>query len=262
MYLVYLDESGNSGLNLADAEQPVFLLCAMVVAEERWQSLEQGLKELLGRTFPAWESTDGFEIHGVDLRAGRGPFKGMAVADRVAFRDAWMKVGVAHGVRLIHRHIEKRRYSQWLIKTFGGGVVINPHVAAFALVARSVDDYLAEHAAKPLGILISDENKEIVADVEKSIRLLRGEVGTVKLSQIIEKGFFIQSTKSLVLQLCDLYTLSLRKRAERHLSMPVRTIDDSGIQLAESILVPPNERFQDVIAWLTRQHETKKNSTP
>ena len=49
---------------------------------------------------------------------------------------------------------------------------------------------------KPLGMFISDENKEIVRDVEKSIKVLRGMEGTLRLSQIVEKGFFIDSAKS------------------------------------------------------------------
>jgi hypothetical protein len=260
MYFIYLDESGNSGLNLADREQPVFLLCAMLVAEEHWQPLERTLVEARENVFPPW--LEEVEVHASDLRNGRGAFKNLPVSARIAFRDAWMDAGAAHGVKLIHRHIEKRRYHQWLTKTFGGGVTINPHVVAFALIARIVDDYLTSLPGNTQGILISDENKEIVADVEKSIRILRGEVGTLKLGRIIEKGFFIQSSKSLPLQLCDLFALSLRKRAERLLGAAPKSIDDTGIQRAEALLHKGNERFQDVIAWLTKQHEQNRGKSP
>ena len=43
MYLVYLDESGNTGLNFNDPQQPVFLLCALIVEEQCWQQLEKDL---------------------------------------------------------------------------------------------------------------------------------------------------------------------------------------------------------------------------
>jgi len=33
MNLVYIDESGNTGLNLKDPQQPVFLLAAMILPE-------------------------------------------------------------------------------------------------------------------------------------------------------------------------------------------------------------------------------------
>jgi hypothetical protein len=38
MHLVYFDESGNSGNNLNDAEQPIFVLGALIVPETCWQS--------------------------------------------------------------------------------------------------------------------------------------------------------------------------------------------------------------------------------
>src|SRR4051794_2853837 len=94
------------------------------------------------------------------------------------------------------------------------GVKINPHVAAFPLVARVVDEYLGGLPGKALGMFISDENKEIVHDIEKSIKVLRAVTGTLRLGQIVEKGFFIDSKKSRVLQLCDLCALSARKKEE------------------------------------------------
>jgi hypothetical protein len=42
MYLIYLDESGNSGNNLNDAQQPIFVLCAMIVPVDQWLRLERG----------------------------------------------------------------------------------------------------------------------------------------------------------------------------------------------------------------------------
>ena len=115
----------------------------------------------------------------------------------------------------------------------GTGIVVNPHVAAFPLVARVVDDWLKSLPGSPLGIFISDENKEIVRDVEKSIKVLRGIEGTLKLGQIIEKGFFIDSTKSVILQLCDLCAVSLRKREEAKAGFRDNPLHHSGIVLLE-----------------------------
>lgn len=49
MHLSYFDESGNTGNNLTDDNQPVFVLCALAVPADRWQ--------LIGSTMPdvlAW----------------------------------------------------------------------------------------------------------------------------------------------------------------------------------------------------------------
>lgn len=261
MHLIYLDESGNSGNNLNDPDQPIFLLCAMIVPEDKWLRLERELARVVDKHFPP-PRPEGFEVHGTELRTARGFCKGMGVSARIAFRDEWMDVAAAQGVKLIYRAIEKKRYQQWLHATFGTGVAINPHVAAFALVARVVDDCLKALSGRPLGMFISDENKEVVADVEKSIRVLRGAAGSLRLGQIVEKGFFINSAHSLPLQLCDLFALSLRKHEEVKGGMPAKSVDESGIKRAVALVHRGDEALPDVIAWLTQQQaERNKEAT-
>jgi len=252
MHLIYLDESGNSGNNLNDAAQPIFLLCAMIVPETKWLKMESDLAASVDKHFPP-PRAEAFEVHGTELRTGRGSCHGMSVAARIAFRDEWMDVAARHEVKLIYRAIDKKRYQKWQQDTFGAGVVINPHVAAFALVARVVNDYLKGLAGSPLGMFISDENKEVMGDVEKSIRVLRFTEGTMRLDRIVEKGFFIDSTRSLPLQLCDLFALSLRKGEEVKAGHAAKTVDESGIKRAKALTHRGNEAFPDVIAWLAQQ---------
>jgi hypothetical protein len=128
--------------------------------------------------------------------------------------------------------------------------LINPHVVAFALVARVVDEYLKSLSGRQLGIFISDENREIIGDVEKTIRLLREFDGSLKLSQIIEKGFFIDSSKSLVLQLCDLCAYSVRKKEEIKAGLPAKPIDQAGIERVDPIIYKGDEAFQDTMDWM------------
>src|ERR1019366_2186577 len=212
MHLIYFDESGQSDNNLADAAQPVFVLAALVVPEAVWLPVEKDLQAAVDKYFP--NRPEGFEIHATALCNGGGCFRQFPVSHRLEFRNTCLKLAHQHGLKLIYRAIEKRRFQQWMQSAFGPGVLINPHVVAFPLVARVVDEYLKSLPRSPLGIFIADENREIIGDVEKSIRLLRGTAGSLRLGQIVEKGFFIDSTTSLVLQLCDLCAYSARKKEE------------------------------------------------
>ena len=125
-----------------------------------------------------------------------------------------VNIAKKHDLKVVYRAILKKRFENWMHQTFGAGVKINPHVAAFPLVARVVDEYLAGLPTKALGMFISDENKEIAHDVEKAMKVLRGVQGALRLAQIVEKGFFIDSKTSRVLQLCDVCALSVRKKEE------------------------------------------------
>ncbi len=252
MYLVYVDESGNTGTNLHDLQQPIFVLNALIVPEDKWQGVEQALEKSIAERFPSIAST-GEEIHATDLRTGRNHFAGVSVTDRLALRDDWLNVANQFGLKIVYRAIVKKRFQTWLHATFGAGVLINPHVAAFPLIARVVDDYLSSLEGHALGMFISDENKEIVRDVEKSIKVLRGTDGDLRLCRIVEKGFFIDSAKSRLLQLCDICALCVRKHEEAKAGLPSKSVDESAVPLIEPLIHRGNEALSDVLTWLAEE---------
>ncbi|MEK7678450.1 MAG: DUF3800 domain-containing protein [Verrucomicrobiota bacterium] len=253
MHLIYIDESGQTGTNLRDTAQSVFVLGALVVPESVWLGLEKDLQAVIERSFAPARPED-FEIHATEISNPRHSyFRQFPIAHRLAFRDEWFRVAQKHALKFVYRAISKKRFQTWSHNTFGSGVAINPHVAACPRVARVVDDLLKSLPGSPLGIFLSDENREVVGDVEKAIRVLRGTEGVLKLGQIVEKGFFIEPEKSPVLQLCDLCVYAARRREEKKTGFTVKSIDESGIPLIEPLLHVGDERLGDVITWLEQQ---------
>jgi hypothetical protein len=253
MHLIYLDESGNSGRNLADLQQPVFVLGALIVNEPQWKPLEEALEQTihthLGRT------EENFEIHATDIRNGTGAFDGVSLSIRLAFRDALLDVAHAHKLAFIYRAITKKRYTRWLEQTYGKGVFFNPHLAAFPLVAQVLNNYLVASGPDDLGILIMDENREVATSVERSVRLLRADPGSLKLNRIIEKGFFVDSRKSIVLQLADLCCYQARKLEEAKLGLPAKSVDAEGVAKLSRIVQHGPESFNDVLRWISQHHK-------
>jgi len=249
MHLIYFDESGNSGTNLADPQQPIFVLGALIVPARSWQAIEADLEKSLNAHLPPPRDSR-FEIHAGDLRQGTGSFKGVPVAKRVAIRNDWLGIAASHQLRFIYRAITKNRYERWMQSAFGSHIKVNPHLAAFPLVAQVANNLLRKIGNDALGIFISDDNREVVDDIERFLKLLRAESGTLRLDRIIEKGFFIDSRKSLLLQLADLCTLHARKDEERKLGLPPKSIDDEGIELLKGLIHRGDEAFADVIQWL------------
>lgn len=249
MHLIYLDESGNTGNNLADPEQPVFVLGALIVPEHKWQPVEAELERSLERHVPSPRSQS-FEMHAGDLRQGTGCFRGISVHTRVSLRDEWLRIAATHQLRFTYRAITKNRYERWMKAAFGTNISVNPHLAAFPLVAQVTNSFLKTVGVDALGIFISDDNREVVSDIERFLKLLRATPGTLRLDRIIEKGFFIDSHKSLLLQLADLCTLLARKDEERKIGLPPKQIDDTGIALLQDLVHHGEEAFPDVIQWL------------
>lgn len=249
MYLIYFDESGNSGTNLADPQQPVFVLGALIVPETTWQAVEADLEKSLDRHLPPPRPVR-FEVHAGDLRQGTGDFKGVPISTRLSIRDEWLQLAAKHELRFIYRAITKSRYERWMKSAFGHNISVNPHLAAFPLVAQVANNYLRSLSPTALGIIISDDNREVVDDIERFLKLLRAASGSLRLDRIIEKGFFIDSKKSLLIQLADLCALHARKDEERKIGLAPKRIDDVGIELLQKLVHRGEESFSDVIQWL------------
>lgn len=254
MQLIYLDESGNTGTNLDDAQQPVFLLAALIVPEEQWLDVEKQLLASLNSHFPS--RNDDFEVHATDIRRGEKGFKGLSLKQRIDFRNEWLDIAAKEKLQLVARKIEKSKFKKFALAEWGSGISVNPYVPAFGLVTRVVDDLL--QVQKKRGMLIVDENKHVIDDVDKALKMLRAIPGPIKLGQIIEKGLFIDSKKSLVMQLCDVCTLTIRKSEEKRLGLKSTPFDDEGESRVRSLLYTAgDEKFKDVLQALKDQM-TKK----
>lgn len=258
MHLIYLDESGNSGGNLAHPSQPVFVLCALIVPEQKWQAIETALAASVDRHWPE-PREDSFEIHAAELINPKTErFRRATPGQRLAFMTEWLQVAAQQQLKLVFRAIVKQRYVRWLQNVFGVGVTINPHVPALALVAQVINSHLRSLPGQPLGIFISDENHQVARDVDKAIRVLRGEAGPLRLTQIIEKGFFVESHKSLVLQLCDLCAYIIRRHEEARESGKPKPVDETLWKLVSPLIAVGDEKFPDVIGWLQSQQKKER----
>jgi len=249
-----MDESGNSGKNLAHPQQPVFTLAALPVAESAWIGLESGFQALIEKYFPA-ARPDAFEVHANELVNPRGFFRAFPVKHRMGFFVEALQLLENRKLQVIQRSILKERYLTWLKNTFGPDVLINPHLAAFPLVAHVVNDYLKSLNGSPLGIFISDENRDIMFDVEKTHQILRDTPGRLHLGQIIEKGFFIDSRKSLLLQMADLCAYACRRMEEKRFGFAIKPFETPVLEALQPLLYRGVEATGDVLVWLESEQK-------
>ena len=256
MHLIYIDESGNTGNNLSDGQQPLLVIGALVVNEDVWCTLETALMARISSFFKTVVPLD-FELHGTELRSGRGHFSGIPVNDRIELRDDCLKLAKELNVKFIYRCIEKAKYRVWHDKACGSALTINPYLPAYMLVATVVNSYLETLPGKPRGMFVTDENKEIAKDVEKAVRALRFAENHFRLSRIVEKSIFIESTLSLPLQLCDVCTFWVRRLEEDRLRANATDGDKSAKPLLEAITHRGTETW-DVVAWLVEQQQNEK----
>jgi hypothetical protein len=255
MNLVYIDESGNTGLNLKDSQQPVFLLAAMILPESKWFLLEE-LFFNTARKYFGDELPSPFEIQAKDLKSGRGVFKNLTLAQQLSFRDELLKLLLDNKIAVIYMRIIKSKFAAFCDEQYGPGIKVNPYIMALPFVCMEVNHYLRQSGSDQLGMFIFDEQKETLDDAERSLRTLRLDSRSIlKTTNIIEKGFFIDSSKSFALQLVDLAAYYIRKYKEHELGLRVSDYDKQTfdtIKKLASISIGPN--VGDILEWVKKYY--------
>ncbi|HDZ69112.1 MAG TPA: DUF3800 domain-containing protein [Phycisphaerales bacterium] len=251
MNFVYIDESGNTGLNLKDSQQPVFVLAGMILPESKWFLLEEKFSDIaksyLGDSLP-----DLFELHAIDLKVGRGVFENLSFEKQLSFRDEMLQLLVDNKIAIIYRRIIKSSFEAFCEKNYGPGIKVNPYIMALPFVCVEVDHYLRQKGNDELGMFIFDEQKENLDDAERSLRTLRLDSASIlQTTNIIEKGFFIDSSKSFALQLVDLAVYYVRKYEENKLKLRVSDFDRQTFGKIEKLIsTGVGSDTRDILEWV------------
>ncbi|MCK5226156.1 MAG: DUF3800 domain-containing protein [Planctomycetes bacterium] len=251
MNLVYIDESGNTGLNLKDSQQPVFILAGMILPESKWFLLEKKFLNIAIKYFGS-PLPHNFEVHAMDIKNRRRAFKNMSFPEQLSFRDEMLQLLVKNKIAIIHRKIIKSKFSTFCEKCYGSGIKVNPYIMALPFVCMEIDHHLRQKNNDKLGMFIFDEQKEILDDAERSLRTLRLDSESIlKTSNIVEKGFFVDSSKSFALQLIDLAAYYIRKYEENKLMLPVSNFDKQTFDKIETLTsTGVGSNTEDILEWV------------
>lgn len=251
MYLIYVDESGNTGLNLKDPQQPVFILAAIIIHQSKWFLLEREFLKI-AHFYYGPQLPEPFHVQAKELKSGRGLFASLSLAQQLKFRDAVLKLLLDHNIPVIYRRIIKSKFSDFCEKHYGPGIKVNPYIMALPFVCMEIEHYLKSDTTGDLGMLIFDEQKENLDAAEKSLKTLRlDEASALKTKRIIEKGFFVDSAKSFALQLVDIAAYYIRKWEEKKLGFRVSGYDEQTFNsITRLTSMGAGSKTSDILEWV------------
>lgn len=194
MHVLYVDESGRSGLR--DLDQPFHILGGLAFHDSEWKAIEQALAESVERLFPSPRPSD-WEIHMAELFHGKGYFKRTPRATRNAMVDAVLDLFDQHRMTLFMMVIDKAAH----VAKYA--YPVPPARLAYEFMIERFDMYLADEA-DPVGMIVSDDQKgeeAIVRDAHESYR----QKGTSQMTvtRVIETPFFVPSHRSPMIQIVD-----------------------------------------------------------
>lgn len=217
MHFFYLDESGDTGANLADPDQPIFVLGGISVADKKWNNTKEALDRAVSHYFQG-EIPDDFELHACELLSpnGEGPFAGHEIGRRLALVRSLLGLveELSHNAHFFA--VEKSKADT---STCGYPTPFdakNPYLLSFDYLVTHINWHVKEGLGQSArGMLVLDEKPEHHLAIETIIQHRRfSGAAAHRVKWIVEFSYPVDSKKNPMIQLSDLVVLCVRRFLE------------------------------------------------
>lgn len=217
MHFFYLDESGDTGTNLQDAQQPIFVLAGMSVADKKWNNTKERLDAIILNYFNN-EVPHNFEIHSHQLLSPNGEvfFENHPIENRLQLVKDLLQLIVELGHYAHYYAIEKSSLIDANCQYQTVYDTCHPYLLSFDYLITYMNWHVKENLGQSArGMIVMDEKEEHHSSVEKIIQNRRFEVpANQKVKWIVEFSYPIDSRKNPMIQLSDLIALCVRRFME------------------------------------------------
>jgi hypothetical protein len=213
LYVLYVDESGRSGL--FDQDQPYHILGGLAFHDSQWKAIESALIDCVDALVPP-PRPPGWELHMAHIFHGKGHFREMPRDTREALVDCVIDLFGAFDITLFMMVINKSR----LISQYA--YPAPPPRLAYEFMIERFDRYLS-HREDQVGMIVSDDQK----GEERTIRAAheayrRGGTSQQPIHNVIETPFFVPSHNSWMIQIVDVATFWCNRWLKNHPGPPPR----------------------------------------
>lgn len=217
MHFYYLDEAGCTGCDLANQQQPIFVLGGISVRDEGWNATQEAMaaiiSEYFGNAIP-----QNFELHAEQLLSpnGDGPFFGHTRERRNALAKSILGL-LAERSHDVHLYaIDKSKLSARSCPVEMPYDTKTPYLLAYDYLITYINWFIKNQLGRSArGMLIIDAKEQFHADIERIIHVRRFEEPAAhRIKRIVEFSYPVESHKNPMVQLSDLVVFCAKKFLE------------------------------------------------
>lgn len=199
MYLFYLDEAGNTWLDLDNKQQPIHYISWFAVKDTEIKKLDNALKSILPMFLPYSQNYD-FEFHGIDMVWWKKYYKKFSIEKRLQALDALIKIYKRHNLTFFSYWLSKAAHKKQYIQPF------HPHNVVFKQLIEQIDEFLEEKNEQ--WILIMDRNDDVGQDIINDFQSYKDKWTWFwsfkrELKHLVDTVYYTESYNSNILQLAD-----------------------------------------------------------
>ena len=217
MHFFYTDESGDTGRNLRDPDQPIMVLGGVNLRDQGWNRSQKEMRAILEGFLGRPLSAD-FELHAYELLSpnGIGVFEGYEIEDRANLAKDLLELIISrsHGTHLVAFDKEK-------IRTTDCGLTLafdlsRPYLLGFDYLVTCINAYVRNRLGRSArGLLVLDEKQEHHDDIATILHNRRYEgAATHRVKWIVDVGYSVESHRNPMIQLSDLVVFCARRFLE------------------------------------------------
>lgn len=203
MYLLYADESGNTGTDYDNKEQPIFVLGGLIVEDEKWHEINEIFNKEKIKILPLLENT---EIHTSELfnSSKKSIFNNFDWKDNLNVAEKLVELILSLDISFQYIAIDKKFFKKSMKDVFGSSFKIDPYIYAFELLYDKTSKYLKDKNSK--GMMFLDDILTIPEQLNNVYPNISKENST-----IIERAMFLKSKDTNFIQIADIYSFYVNK---------------------------------------------------
>lgn len=220
MHFFYLDETGDNGRDLTQAEQPIFVLGGVIIRDEGWNKTHKEFETLINRYFDN-AVPENFELHTMDLFSpdGSGAFEGHTRERRNGLIGDVLDLISNRSHHVYYVGIDKSALFKFDVTPVLGKAHLElktPYLLAYDYLIHVVETYISNKLGRSArGMFIIDEKDDFIEEIEAISRYRRFDAPNAqKIKLVTEFSYPIDSQKNLMIQLSDLCIFLIRKFLE------------------------------------------------
>lgn len=212
MYLLYADESGNTGIDYDNPQQKVFTLAGLAIPDMDWYDLNN---EIQKRKTNISIDLVNYEIHANDIfQSSKNSQKGYdfrknTIEQNLNILEQLVDLIVDLNLTIFSVVINKTNFKKFITKTHGASIKIDPYLYAFCFLSIDYNNFLIEK--KENGMILLDENNNIIDSLETLYSKLLLDNFESDTNNIIENALFLESKKNNFIQLADICNFYINK---------------------------------------------------
>jgi len=217
MHFYYLDEAGCTGSDLANQEQPIFVLGGISVRDEGWNKTQESMVSIFDEYFSR-SIPQNFELHAEQLLSpnGDGPFSGHARDRRNILAKTILRLLAkrSHDIHLCA--IDKAKLNSCSCCVAMPYDTKTPYHLAYDYLITYINWFVKKELGQSArGMLIIDAKDQFHTYIERITRLRRFDGPAAhRVKWIVEFSYPIDSQKNPMIQLSDLVVFCAKKFLE------------------------------------------------